>query len=99
MSAKWELVFTNASDFTKESIESKRKRFKTADKMNRNLEKMKLEDLIKEGLDTHRDNTYKKASYDAAKAEGKLWSKEQMRASKEAKKAERQVKRLAKKTA
>ena len=56
MSAKWELVFTNASDFTKESIESKRKRFKTADKMNRNLEKMKLEDLIKEGLDTHRDN-------------------------------------------
>ena len=69
----------------KESIESKRKRFKTADKMNRNLEKMKLEDLIKEGLDTHRDNTYKKARMMQLKLKANYGSKEQKLASKEAK--------------
>ena len=97
MSSKWELVFSNSGEKLSKSASVKKST--KARKMTRNIEKMKLEELITEGLAQHRDNTYTKSSYDAAKTEGKLWSKEQKLASKEAKKAERKAKRLAKKTA
>ena len=99
MSVKWKLLGTNASEFNQEPKEVRKKRFQKANKMNRNLEKMKLEDLVKEGLDANRDRLAAKASYEAAKAEGKLWSKAQKKESKEAKKAERKAARLAKKSA
>ena len=95
MSSKWELVFSNSGEKLSKSASVKKSA--KARKMTRNIEKMKLEELITEGLAQHRADMAKKTAYDTAKAEGKLWSKEQKKASKAQKKADAKAARLAKK--
>lgn len=95
----WVLVGTNALEFgNTETRAEKARRFHKMNVLIKNTPKMKLDELIEEGEKAAIIKSAKKASYDKAKKEGKLWTKAQKLASKEAKKEARKTTRLANKT-
>jgi hypothetical protein len=81
----WKHVGTNVW-FEEKTDAEKRAHQRKVNRIMRNCKKLSADELIKEGEQAEIAKNARKASYDAAKREGKLWTKAQKDAAKAAKK-------------
>lgn len=89
----WKHMGTNVWSVEKSDAE-KRAHQRKVNRIMRNCKQLTAEQLIKEGMEAEEIRNARKASYEAAKKAGTLWTKAQKDAAKQAKKLARRNARL-----
>lgn len=89
----WKIIGVNVWSSDRTDAE-KRAQQKRVNRIMRNCKKLSADELIQEGVEAEIAKNARKAAYENAKREGKLWTKTQKDAAKAAKKLARRNARL-----